>query len=304
VNRTVLLLTLAAWLAVPRSLAAQNGTGPIILRLPGGVRASTLGNAFVAGSGPGVLFYNPAQISQGTGLELFLARYGSASTHAGLASTLPFGVVTLGVGVQYLDYGAADPRYSPTDVGDLPSRHPIDAFSLSAELAGGIRWQGFRWGGAIKYAQKQIDRRTDRVAGDFGMAREFGRVTLGLAAQDLAWRVGPSYETLPTRLTLGAMLARRPIGTYFDIAAAVAVTRQRGGRLVPGGGLELYYQPLEGWSFVVRAGARRAEESQFSRSVRPFTFGAGFGLDRFALDYGFESIREAGPVHRFGIRIQ
>jgi hypothetical protein len=94
-----------------------------------------------------------------------------------------------------------------------------------------------------------------------------------------------------------------PLGTWFDLLAAVDLAWERDGRLVPGGGMELIYVPVEGWSAALRLGARRVERLG-QQGRHPITLGASLGLDRFALDYAFESYRGRGAAHRLGFRIQ
>jgi hypothetical protein len=94
------------------------------------------------------------------------------------------------------------------------------------------------------------------------------------------------------------------LGTYFDLVIAGAIARERDGRIVPGGGLELSYEPVGGWNFVARAGGRRVDDGPGPRES-PVTLGGSFGLDRFWLDYAFQPSRNGGGAsHRVGIRIQ
>lgn len=297
------VLPVVATLLTTSHLLAQEITGPLVLRLPGGARALALGNAYVAGRGPEVLFYNPAQIAQAMGLMVSVARYRSASTHAVLSSTMALGNITLGFGAQYLNYR---PVEIPTQPGELGEKGPLLASSLAATAAGSLRWKGIRWGVAAKYVQEQVPgTRSSRAAFDFGAGREVDRFTVGLAIQNLGGKLkfpGAPLE-LPTRVSLGAVLPRYPIGTYFDIGASAAVARERDGRIVPGGGVELLYQPVEGWLFSLRAGAHRPEAGPGPR-LHPLTLGAGIALDRVSLDYAFEAIRGGGGTHRVGIRVQ
>jgi hypothetical protein len=302
----VLALFAAAGLAAARQLAAQpKGGGPVILFLPAGPRALALGDAFVAGRGPEALFYNPAQIALAPGLLASAARYGNAAIHAVLATTLTLGPVTLGAGAQHLLYRIA-PDAGTVTVGELGTGGPDyrDGSGLLGVAAGALRWRGIRWGVALKYVQDQTATRQDAALLDFGASREFGRFTLGAAVQHLGG--GPAiggYPERPVRVSVGAALPRTPIGTFFDVAANAGITRERDGRMTPGAGAELYYQQVEGWSFVLRAGARRPEAGPGPRT-RFYKLGAGIGVDRVWVDYGFESLSNGVTVHRAGVRIQ
>jgi hypothetical protein len=283
------------------SLQAQ--AAPLVLQLPAGARALSLGDAFVAGRSAEVIFYNPAQIAQGTGMMLTGARYGSASTQLGFAATTALGAVTVGFGAQYLNFRPPLVFGRPGDLGESGTR-------LGSSLMGGVavslRWKGLRWGAGAKYGQDQVEgSRSGHALFDFGVGREIDRFTVGLAVQHLGgdYTVNGALLDAPTRVTIGGLLPRYPIGTYFDIGATAAVAMEHGGRIVPGAGVELYYQPLEGWSFVLRAGAHRTARGP-NPKLHPLTLGAGIAWDRFALDYAFEAIRGGGATHRIGIRLQ
>jgi len=73
--------------------------------------------------------------------------------------------------------------------------------------------------------------------------------------------------------------------------------------IVPGAGVELIYQPVEGWTVIGRAGARRVRDLP-GRAESPVTLGGSFGLDRLWLDYTFQPYRGPGSAHRIAIRIQ
>ena len=297
---------LALPLLVAGPLAAQGSTAPLVLRLAGGTRGLGFGDAYVAGRGPEAIFYNPAQISTATGMMLSLERFGSASTLGTYAATTSLGgAFSAGFGAQYLDYGAATGVF-PTVPGALGHRGPLDAASLAATATLALRWKGFRWGAGAKYLAERVPAdRGDGAALDLGAARDMGRFTLGLAAQNLGSHltVAGARADLPSRVTAGAALNRYSISTYFDIAASAAVSRERDGRIVPAGGAELSYVPLEGWLFQLRAGARR-EEGGPTPHRQPYTLGATAALDRLALDYAFEAIKGGHVGHRIGIRIQ
>jgi hypothetical protein len=287
-------------------LAAQASTAPLVLRLAGGTRGLGFGDAYVAGRGPEAIFYNPAQLGTAPGMTLGVERFGSASTLGSYAATMGVGgTFSAGFGAQYLDYGAATGVF-PTRPGLLDTRGPLAAASLAATAALAFRWKGVRWGAGAKYLAERVPAgRGDGGALDLGAARDVGRFTLGLAAQNLGSHltVAGQRADLPTRVTAGAALNRYPISTYFDLAASAAVSRERDGRIVPAGGVELSYVPLEGWLFQVRAGARRVEGGPTPHR-QPYTLGATAALDRLALDYGFEAIQGGHAAHRIGIRIQ
>lgn len=299
----LLLLTLLAPRAVP---AQEKPLAPLVLRLPGGTRAGGLGNAFVAGRGAEVLFSNPAQIGILRGSTISGTRFGSRATLGTFSTVGTLGRLSLGAGVQYLDYhppAAAGLYIRPAQ---LSLGGTLNAASLAATLAVMTRIMGVRLGAGAKYVQESIGGLRDGgLALDLGAAREVGRATLGLSVQNIGGGLdilGQEAE-LPTRVSLGAMSPSIFLGTYFDLVVSVAVARERHGRIVPAGGAELFYQPVEGWVFVARAGARRVEEGPLPKES-PLALGGSVGLDRIWLDYAFQPSRGSRGAHRLGIRIQ
>jgi hypothetical protein len=287
--------------AVPTAAAQE--TAPLVLRIPASARAAAVGDGFAAGRGSDVLFYHPAQIGLTTGLSASVARYGSAATAASVATSSTLGLITIGAGVQWLDYGSNPARF-PTPPGDLTVSGETSQ-SLAATAAAAIRFRGLRWGVAAKYVEERLpDARPNGAAFDVGVARELGRIPVAFVAQNLGGHLedGGTSAPLPRRLVLGAATPRWPIHTWFDLSAIAALSWERESRLSPSGGVELTWVPLEGYSVAARIGARRVEGGP--RSRRPVTVGAGIGFDRFSLDYAYEGYSGAGGGHRFGIRLQ
>jgi hypothetical protein len=278
-------------------------SAPLVLRLPGGTRALSLGDAWVAGRGAEVLFYNPAQIGVLRGTTLSAQRFGDAATLGTLSTVGPFGKIWIGAGVQYLDYHASS-FFTPP--GALTLLGPVNASSLAATVAAAFRFKGIRFGLGAKYVEERLGgSKTDGAAFDFGAAREVRRATVALAVQNLGGDlelIDQDVE-LPTRVTLGVTSPSIRVATFFDTGIALSVSREQDGRIVPAGGAELIYEPVGGWYFVARAGARRVR-SEPGRAESPVTFGGSFGLDRFWLDYAFQPYKGPGAAHRLGIRIQ
>ncbi len=299
-------ILLALALAAPAARAQEPPTAPLVLRLPGGVRAAGVGNAFTGGRGAEVLFYNPAQIGVLRGSTVSLARFGSSATLGTLSTVGPFGRVAIGAGVQYLDYESPVGASLYSSPGVLPVGGPLQSSSLAATVAASTRIRGVRFGLAAKYVQEYIGGLRDGgVAVDAGVAGEIGRTTFGLAVQNMGSGLEILGEpaSLPTRVSLGVASPAITLGTYFDLAAFGSVSRERDGRITPAAGAELVYQPVSGWSVVARLGARRVDGGP-GPLESPVSLGGSFGLDRFWLDYAFQPSRGSRATHRVGIRIQ
>ncbi len=291
-------------LAVAAATGRAQGR-PTVLELPAGTRALALGDAFVAGRGSEVIFYNPAMIGLQPGLTASAQRFGSASTLAAMSNVFAVFGGAAGVGAQMLDFGdgTAGPR---ARVADLATRGPVAASSLAALVSiAGPPIKSVRIGLSAKYVEERLGSLRDGGAAfDLGAARDFfGRATLGFAAQNLGGPLhidGVSLD-LPTRYTLGAAAFAPPLWTFFDLAASAAVTYRRDGAWIPAGGVELSYVPLDGWAFAGRVGARRVVGHY---GAKPLTFGAGVSFDRLSLDYAYHALDGPESTHRVGLRIR
>ena len=298
-------LIVAAGLLTPGTLLAQAaGFGPIVLQLPASTRATGFGNAYVAVRDPEAVFYNPAQLGVRPGVALSVERYGSVSTAGALASTYVFGRFGLGFGAQMLDFRAASAGYpgaSPNGE-QLGNDGPVAASSLVAATALEMAYKGIRWGVTGKFAEDRAANGRDGVLlADVGAAKEIGPVTAGATIQNLG--AGPKMlgtsAALPTRGIVGVSGAGFPVGP-LDMAASVALSVRRGGRVSPAGGVEFGYMPIDGVTFAGRLGARLPEKNAES----PMTLGASFTFDRVSIDYAFEPYQGNGDGHRVGLRIR
>ncbi len=303
--RPLLLALIACATVLPHAAVRAQGVGhaPTVLLVPAGTRAVGLGDAFVAGDGPEVLFSNPAQIGSG-GSTISLARFGRSATLGSLASAGRLAGHTVAIGVRFLDYG---PDGFPEPVGLLPARGPSDGTSLDAMVAVEQQWYGVKFGGAFHYvSEQQAAGRANGALFDLGASRRVLGVMFGAAVRNL----GPTLElggiraTTPLSVAVGAMREGMRVGTFFDLGLAAAVTRERGGRIVPGAGAELTWEPVAGWTVTGRAGVRRPGPAGLP-GPSAASFGASFGLDGLSLDYAFQPWRGVtGAVHRIGLRIQ
>ncbi len=302
--RCSLALIVAGVIIVAPGVLAQE-TAPLVLRAATSVRGAGFGRAWTAATGPDMIFHNPAQVPARSGHSLSVSRFGSAATLGMLATSTSAGRFAIGAGVEWLDYGATPGRF-PARPADLTVRGPLDATSFSATAAVATTLLGVRTGAAIRYAEDRVDgERSGKASVDIGVARDLGRVTVGLAAQHLGSdiRQGNVAADQPTRVSAAAMTEVIPLGVWFDLVLAAGVTWERHRDLSPGGGAELAWVPVQGWTLAARAGVRRVE-GDGDPSEHPFSAGASFGVDRFWLDYAFEPVRGTGSIHRVGIRLQ
>jgi hypothetical protein len=258
-----------------------------------------------------VLLVNPGMLSQARGLSSSLQRYGRFATAGSLATVTTAGVMTVGVGVQFLDWRAPGGSYAAavregastlSDGGN--SGLPVDASSSAFTLGVARTVKGWRVGGSVKYAEERFGLDHDgTVAMDVGMMKPMGPGSLGVVVQNLGAgpRLGGVRGALPTRVGVGFGGGPMTISEHFDLGAQMALTVERDGFVRPAGGVELAYVPIEGVQLLVRNGLRLPRE----RDEPLVTAGLGLTVDRFSFDYAMEPMRGGRPVsHRVGMRIK
>ena len=307
--RAAALLAPLALLPFARPAAAQGtaATVPILLRIPAGVRAASLGGAGAAVTDAEAIFHDPAQLTGARGVALGVQRYGGGATLGSIAIALPFAPGGLGVGVQVLDYAAPCldcPATLPEAERGLARRIGLPQSAMVASLGFGRTVSGVRVGATAKWVEQRVTgARGGAPAVDVGVGYDVGPVALGLAARNLGGEldlaIPDGHRELPRSATAGAALDRMPLGP-LDLEAAADVAVYDGGWVTAGGGVELGYTPLEGYTYAVRAGVRHVPRGGPS----PVTLGIALTRDRLGVEYAFEPMEGPGAVHRIGVRLR
>lgn len=302
--RAAALLTLMT--LATGQVAAQRPTPPPLLLLPGSTRAMGLGNAFVAGSGADVIFYNPAQVGESRTTVLSTQRFGSRASLASLATNTAALGLSIGFGAQYIEYGA-EREDGSTSISALARGGDFASSSVLGLMSASIERNGIRMGITGKYlAQQMAIGRQSTPSLDIGFAGDVSFVAIGVVLSDPDGIFDNSSTPrlrLPTRATLGAMVSNRPIGTWFDAGIAASVSTDKRGRMIGSGGVELTYVRVSGWSFTGRAGLRAAPQPEY-RGTSPLTLGATVNADRLSVDYAFQQLEGEGATHRVGVRFR
>jgi len=306
-----LLLAAATACTLASSAAAQApDTGPLVLLLPANTRAAAMGNAWVAGRDETSVFYNPAQINPTTGFGGRVVRYGSNGTLGTLASAVTLNWLTLGWGVQAVQFDARGDEtypYVPTDIVRSGTR---GAQSLEVVAGGNFLIKKFRAGVGLKYAEDRVDALPNPIAaaplsylapsiqngvvlGDVGVSHSLFSGTAALSVQNIG---DNSHIEVPIQTTLG--WARQMQAKQLDLAFAGEVFARRNNWLGAGGGVEAGYGWIEGWSAAVRAGMRRTETA----GQRPIAVGATLNADHLSVDYALEVFVGDRFAHHFSFR--
>lgn len=273
----------------------------LVLEAPAGIEASAFGNApYLLGGGAELIFYAPALIGRADGTAAGLQRYGSEGTLATLTGTGSVGLGDFAVGLQYLRYhtdglhGAPDIQWPAVTAEGPPITEFVASLGHARELFASVEV-----GVVAKYLEYQFVSRTERTTlMDVGVAREFGPTMVSVAARNL----GSDLELrgrglrIPTQFVMGISTEGFEVGE-LDMFLTSQVARRRDGEIIPAGGVEVSYWPVQGYTFRLRAGLQRVVEDERS----PFTFGVAFTGDALTLEYAFQAFDVDGNAHRFGL---
>lgn len=273
----------------------------LVLQAPASVEAAAYGNApYLLGGAADLLFYAPALIGRAGGMAAGLHRYGSEGTLATLASKGSVGLGDFAVGLQYMRHGGSGAAsYPDLQVAAFGDGEPVTEFAASLGYARAL-FGVVDAGVVAKYLELHYKRalRDRTLVVDLGVAREFGPAMVSLAVRNL----GPDLETrditdrIPTQLALGISTETFEVGE-LDMFLTSQIARRRDGEIIPAGGVEISYWPVQGYTFRLRAGLQRVVVDQRS----PFTFGLAFTGDALTLEYAFQAFDVDGNAHRFGL---
>ena len=301
----------AACLLLPARTQGQENPGPspgpLILELTTSARALGLGGAFWAGGNGGhAIFHHPALIG-GTGFSASRGRFGGA-THLSMSGSGAWMGGTAAVGISFLTYGTAadSPLDLPREAEALIAGGDMSAAEFTAAAGFADEVFGVGVGAAAKLIGQQLGGLSgSTMAVDLGVGREIGPVTTAVTVQNLgpALKIGRHDVPLARRVVVGAGTGTRaPVGP-LDVGATIQIAREGDGEIVPGGGVEIAWWPVQRRIFIVRIGAVRVAEGESS----PLTFGAGFEGDRIRIDYGYRDLQHTDlrvASHRIGIGIR
>jgi hypothetical protein len=279
--------------------------GPLVLLLPVSTRAIGLGNASIRDDY--AIFYNPARIAPSTGIGASFGRYGSNGSFGAFASSANVGPLNYGWGVELVQFHARLSSPYPYEPQELVSDGTRPGLSLAAIVGAEYTYKGFNLGVGVKFTEDRLDGiypsylsspagagpiEHDLVLADVGTTHALLGGTAGLAVQNIGDR---SSYPVPTTTRLGWSRDVRTKQVDFAFAGDV-IERERwiGG----GGGAEVSWGWIEGFSAALRAGARRPETS----GQRPVAVGASFNADRLALDYALEFFDGNRYAHHVSVR--
>jgi hypothetical protein len=277
---------------------------PLVLLLPVSARAIGLGNASVRDDY--AIFYNAARITATKGIGIAFGRYASNATFGALASAVTVGSLTLGWGAELVQFRASTSSAYPYAPAELVTDGTRPAISLAAMAAAEYTYKRFNIGVGLKFAEDRIDDapsvlrspagplpiQRNLLLADVGTTHALLGGTAEFAVQNIGDR---SSYLVPTTTKLG--FSRTVTTKQLDLVFAGDVL-DRQSWIGGGGGAEIGYGWIEGWSAALRAGARRPETS----GQQPFAIGGTLNADRLVLDYALEFFEGNRYAHHITIR--
>ena len=292
-----------SWAACPVDGRAQSREhGPLLLELPASTRALALGGAFyTVGNDSDAVFFNPALIGGNGVIGAAMQRFGTASLFSTVSGAAEWSSASVAVGVQLLGYGAPEGGAGVLshDAQSLFTSGGTGTSEVAVSVGYAREVKGIRAGITGKLVDQRLGRHHDATAAvDLGVAVGAGPARVGLAVQNLGPGVtlGETEVALPARVTLGGSTPAIPVGP-LDLGWSAAVSREAGGAVVPGAGMEVAYWPVRGRTFTARVGVRRPPEG----FGHPVTLGGAFNGDRLAIDYAYLRYDGGQAAHRIGL---
>lgn len=298
----VIALVIAA--VSPASAKDPGEDAYTFLKIGTDARSEAMGGAMTGVADQlGATLYNPAALAA-VGPRSVMASYTNWLTdiQAGALAAVwsVGGQGRIGISAQYLDYGDFDAR---DEVGN-----PGDDFSAS-DVALALTWansvEGGGFGVSARFISESIaDEVTGAIAVDFGMVfdLEDRRTRAGLALRNIGVQIntieGGTKEEVSTTVALGLSHRLRGAPVLFAADLLKPSDDDVGGAF--GVEVDVHRQ------FALRAGYNtliaQIDTDSDSDNLAGISLGAGFSLERLAIDYAFTAYSELGDAHRFSIR--
>ena len=272
ISRAVMVLMLATG-----ARAADSSSAGVLLRIPIGVRAASMGEAYTAADDDVMgIHYNPAaglktrqlalQLDRGGEGEYFGAvGYGAPTAFGRLAGS----VVYYNAGMIDLDNGAGDRRTVTAEKDYLATASW--AFPPVTNLA---------LGGNAKILHTKLVEEVQGTAFLFDLGAQYkptSELNFGFAVQNLGSSLSyaGNSESLPKFIRGGTSYSRRYLAHRFT-GAFDEVVRAEDSSLESHIGLEYVYAGL----MAVRLGYKTGND------VENISYGVGFNKDNFSIDFG------------------
>jgi len=275
------------------------------LRLDSSPRASALGGAYIADNlDPNIIFYNPAGITniENIPISFSFLKYLSDINFVSLASTFNLdGIGKFGSALQYVNYGKFEER---DDAGnEIGTFTPSD---LALTLSYGNRYnENFTYGASIKLIYSNIASFSSfGIAGDIGVQYilpengwNFGLSLLNMGSQISYYN--KTKEGLPFSIQLGGskILTHTPLQLFFAFTRLNDADRFKYINI----GVEFTMSKVIQLRFGYDNVKREEYKVASTAALGGFSFGIGFEIRDYDVDYAFNSMGAIGATYRIGL---
>lgn len=265
-----------------------------------------MGDSYPMSSGHSdAIFYHPALVASASGFGLETQRWGSNSSSMALsAATQWFGGGTA-FGLRTLQYSAfgSGAVAAPAGQDDLFGFGSVPVSERVATVAHAREMFGLDLGVALDLVDERVGTARQSVALlDVSAATEVGPLDVAFTVHDIGGKPVIDDGARPAKYVLGAGTYGRPTG-IFDLGFAAHVGLDDDDILF-GGGVELGYWPIQGRTFVARAGFQSTPEGS---DAKPVTFGFAFWGDDITVEWAWRPYPgdgNEGGSHRFAFRLR
>lgn len=309
----IISLSAVATLFISTLVFAGSGSTFDFLKNDVGARAAALGGSFVTiPNDPNALFYNPSMLTTLEGRSLsvgFFKHFLDVNAgHVTFGTDLGSGLGHFAAGVVYVNYG----EFQRTgDEGQDMGTFNASDLSLHAGIADALT-EDFAYGIAVKFIYSSIaEARSTAAAIDAGVHYVVTpeRFLVGASLTNLGTQFDPYLDTredLPLGLRVGASLypEHLPAALVFSFNDLLEqgtefVKRFRNFTL----GAE--FTASESVRLRASYNNQRRQDSKLGTStgLGGLSFGAGFRIDAYEVDYAFNSYGSIGGIHRVNLGI-
>jgi long-subunit fatty acid transport protein len=300
-KRLLLIMTTAMIMAATGFAVNPNaGTASAqFLKLGAGARASGMGEAFAGVADDATaIYWNPAGLSNldSGSLSVMHATWFGGINYEWAAYAQPVGNIgVLGVGVQYLSYGALTKLDETGLEGGTFS--PAD-MAASLSYAGNVG--GFGVGINLKYISMKIEATATAYAADIGIQRKVGTsLTLGLAAQNMGSSLKFISEEDPMPLNI-------KFGGAYAIAdnwiAALDANSPNDDDITLGAGTEYVWALADKMGVAGRLGYTTVARD--TGGLNGLTVGLGFTYEGYTVDYAYVPYGDLGDTQRISLSVK
>lgn len=277
-----------------------------------GARSAALGgNTLVLNDDPNIIFYNPAGLTQLIAQQISIGYFKHLldinSGHISYANYIKdFGYI--GAGIIYTNYGEFVKR---NEFGDPLGNFNANEFSISVGYSN-ILFQNISYGAAAKFIYSTIDKySSSAIAIDLGFLYIItpGKFQVAASLANLGTQLDPymhTKEKLPTDFSISSTL--KPEHLPLVLQFGFSKLNESGKSIMSHfRAFNLGGEFTISENFFLRFGYNNAKRQDLkianSAGLAGISIGSGVKIEKYKLDYAYNSLGKAGAHHRITLGI-